>query len=164
MHFALADIRKYLTLTGRTVDVIRSRRETPLTPLMQFWTSLLVNFVAPNGCGSAYPRMMFKGKGYVKEFGMTVRDTTAMRKYTARPFREDEGFSFVPELWGTWKDPAYWVRDYFSDREAMVVDFRVKYRDPVPSLPVQPLLDGWKLVVPFPIGAHSLLPFCSLNS
>ena len=86
----IAEVRRYTTLTGRMVDVIRSRRDSPVSPLVQFWTSLLVNFVYPDGCASAYPRMMFNGRGYVREYGMTATDHIAMCKYMSRQFREDE--------------------------------------------------------------------------
>ena len=146
----VAEVRKYVTPSNRSVDVIRSRRNNPASPLAGFWTSLLVNYVAPDSVACAFPRMVFNGKGYVKEFGMTSRDETAMRKYMNRRFRGDEFFSFVPELWGTWMDPFYWRKDYFSERMALVVDLRTRLRDPVPSMPIFPLPDGWKLVFPFP--------------
>ena len=149
----IAEVRKMSTPSARVVDVIRSRRSTPVSPLVQFWTSLLANFVTPDACVASFPRMVFNGKGYIKEFGMTSRDEAAMRKYTAREFRPGERFSFVPELWGTWKDPSYWQKDYFSDRKALVIDFRRRVQDSMPPLPIRPSLDGWKLVVPFPGGA-----------
>ena len=153
----VTEIRRYTTPTNMLVDVIRSRRDSPVSPLVQFWTSLLVNFVFPDRCGSAYPKMMFNGSGYVKEFGMTAQDDAAMRKYMVRPFQGSKVFSFVPELWGTWRDPSYWVRDYFSDRSALVVDFRARPSDSSPPMPVHPQSDGWKLVIPFPTGAYHLL-------
>ena len=146
----IAEIRKLSTPSHRIVDVIRSRRSTPVSPLVQFWTSMLVNFLTPDACVATFPRMLFKGRGYVKEFGMSVRDTDAMNKYTARDFRPGEKFSFVPELWGTWKDPSYWQKDYFSDGRALVVDFRRRVQDSMPSIPIRPSHDGWKLLVPFP--------------
>ena len=146
----VAEIRKLSTPTSRVVDVIRSRRSTPISPLVQFWTSMLVNFVTPDACVAAFPRMVFNGRGYIKEFGMTTRDRTAMGKYTARDFRPGEKFAFIPELWTTWKDPSYWQADYFSDRGALVVDFRRRVHDSMPSLPIQPSAEGWKLVTPFP--------------
>ena len=148
----IAEIKKMTTPSQRVVDVIRSRRSTPISPLVQFWTSLLVNFITPDACVSTFPRMVFKGRGYVKEFGMTNRDQEAMRKYMARDFRPGEKFAFVPELWGTWKDPSYWQRDYFSDDRALVIDFRRRVQDSMPCLPIRPSSDGWKLIVPFPDG------------
>ena len=146
----VSEVRKYVTPLNRSVDVIRSRRNNPASPLLGFWTSLLVNYVAPDSVASAFPRMVFNGKGYVKEFGMTSRDDAAMRKYMARKFRGDEFFSFVPELWGTWMDPFYWRKDFFSQRDALVLDLRTNLRDPVPSMPIVLLTDGWKLALPFP--------------
>ena len=84
---------------------------------------------------------------------MSVRDTDAMNKYSARDFRPGEKFSFVPELWGTWKDPSYWQKDYFSDGRALVIDFRRRVQDSMPSIPIRPSPDGWELVVPFPDSA-----------
>ena len=146
----VAEVRKYVTPSNRSVDVIRSRRSNPVSPLVAFWTTLLVNYVAPDSIACAFPRMVFNGKGYVKEFGMTSRDEAAMRKYMDRKFRGDEFFSFVPELWGTWMDPSYWQKDYFSDRKALVLDLRARVGDPVPSMPIVPFAGGWKLVFPFP--------------
>ena len=147
----IAEVRKYITPTKRSVDVIRSRRPTPLSPLVSFWTSLLVNFLTPDCVVSAFPRMVFNGRGYVKEFGMNARDTAAMRKYSGRMFQENEYFTFVPELWGSWMDPFYWRKDYFSDRSALVIHFRSKVQDPLPPVPVVPISDGWKMVLPFPL-------------
>ena len=155
----VAEIRKFSTPSNRMVDVIRSRRCTPVSPLVQFWTSLLVNFVTPDACVAAFPRMVFNGRGYVKEFGMTSRDEAAMRKYMAREFRPGQMFDFVPELWGTWKDPSYWQPDYFSDGIALVIDFRRRVHDSMPPLPIRPSKDGWKLVVPFPVGAFCWFRF-----
>ena len=146
----IAEIRKLSTPSQRVVDVIRSRRSTPVSPLIQFWTSMLVNFVTPDACAAAFPRMMFNGRGFVREFGMSSRDQEAMRKYTSRDFRPGRAFAFVPELWGTWKDPSYWQKDCFSDRGALVVDFRSRVHDSMPLLPIRPSSAGWKLVVPYP--------------
>ena len=148
----IAEVRRMSTPSQRTVDVIRSRRSTPVSPLVQFWTSLLVNFVTPDACVATFPRMVFNGRGYVKEYGMTSQDKAAMRKYTARDFRPGEKFTFVPELWGTWKDPSYWQKDFFSGRKALVINFRRRVQDSMPPLPIRPSTDGWKLVVPFPDG------------
>ena len=149
----IAEVKQLSTPCHRVVDVIRSRRSTPVSPLVRFWTSMLVNFLTPDACVATFPRMVFNGRGYVREFGLSARDEAAMRKYMARDFRPGEKFSFVPELWGTWKDPSYWQRDYFSDSRALVVDFRRRVQDSMPSLPIRPSPDGWKLIVPFPCSA-----------
>ena len=96
--------------------------------------------------------MLFNGKGYVKEFGMSARDQLAMHKYARRAFRGTDTFTFVPDLWGTWMDPFYWQKDYFSDGAALVVDVRAKVYDPAPSMPLVLVSDGWKFVLPFPSG------------
>ena len=119
----IAEIRKLSTPSRRVVDVIRSQRSTPVSPLIQFWTSMLVNFITPDACVATFPRMVFNGRGYIKEVGMTSRDEAAMRKYMEREFQPGERFTFVPGSWGTWKDPSYWQKDYFSDCRALVVDF-----------------------------------------
>lgn len=152
----IVEVRKYITPSNRSVDVIRSRRANPVYPLVGFWTSLLVNFVTPDYFASAFPRMVFNGKGYVKEFGMNIRDEIAMRKYTSRRFQGTEYFTFVPELWGTWMDPFYWQKDYFSDGKALVVDLRANASDRIPSMPVVSVSDGWKLVLPFPSGRYHI--------
>ena len=111
---------------------------------------MLVNFITPDACVATFPRMLFKGRGYIKEFGMTSRDEAAMTKYTRRESRPGEKFTFVPELWGTWKNPSYWQKDHFSDRGALVINFRRRVQDSMPPLPIRPSDDGWKLIVPFP--------------
>ena len=99
---------------------------------------------------ATFPRMVFNGRGYIKELGMTSRDEAAMRKYTEREFHPGERFTFVPGSWGTWKDPSYWQKDHFSDCRALVIDFRRRVQDSLPLLPIRPSSDGWKLIVPFP--------------
>ena len=152
----IADVRKYITPTGRHMDVIQSRQETPLSPLRDFWTSLLANFVTPNGCGSAYPRLMFAGCGYVQDSPMTPRDKAYLITYMATRFKENCGFQFLSESWGTWKHKSHWqnLEDYFCDQTGLVVHFGMRHQDSSPSLPVQPLSDGWKLIIPFPMGAY----------
>ena len=159
----VAEIRKFTTPSGLFVDVIRSRRSTPVSPLAQFWTSMLVNFLTPDACVSAFPRMVFNGRGYVKDFGMTSRDVAAMRKYAARDFCPGAKFEFIPEHWATWKDPFYWQKDYFSDGEALVIDFRSRVQDSMPSLPIHSSMNGWKMIIPFPAGALSYLRICVVD-
>ena len=148
----IVEIKRYRTPSNRLVDVIRSRRESPISPLLRYWTSLLVNYLSPDGFASAFPRMLFNGMGYCKEFGMTARDTTAMEKYTAQHFRKGAPFTFLPDIWGTWKDPLYWICDCFADRQALVIDFRREIHQPVPPLPLRCESIGWIFVVPFPPG------------
>ena len=160
----IVEVRRYTTPTARAVDVIRSRRSNSVSPLVAFWTSLLVNYVTPDSIVSAFPRMVFNGKGFTRESGLNARDEAAMLKYMARKFRGEETFSFVPELWGTWMDPFYWQKDYFSDRSALVIDLRSRVHDPVPLKPITPMSDGWKLVLPFPTRAlSSLLQVCETS-
>ena len=151
----IVEIRKYRTPSNRLVDVIRSRRDSPLSPLLRYWTSLLVNYISPDGFASAFPRMLFNGTGYCKEFGMTTRDNLAMEKYTARHFRKGVPFAFFPDIWGTWKDPLYWTSDCFADRQALVIDFRRDMRTPVPPLPLRCYQIGWKFVIPYPPRAYA---------
>lgn len=153
----IIDVRRYTTPTGRYIDAMQSRRDTPLSPLVECWTSLLTNFVSPNGCGSACPKPMFEGIGYSQDSLLTSRDRNYMLTYMTREFVKGQNFSFHPDDWGTWRDISYWKKreDYFCDSTGLVVDFSMRIDDQESSslLPVEPLPDGWKLSIPFPTGA-----------
>ena len=153
----IVGVRRYLTPTGRYLDVMQSRRETPLSPLVECWTSLLTNFVSPNGCGAAYPKLMFEGRGFVKDSSLTSREKGQLLTYMARRFTKGRAFWFLSKDWGTWRSPSWWKKfeDYFCDSMGLVVDFGMTHPDSRGSLPVQPLSEGWKLRIPFPMGAYS---------
>ncbi|KAI0684412.1 hypothetical protein C8Q76DRAFT_585544, partial [Earliella scabrosa] len=48
-------VRRFVTPTGRYVDIVRSSLETPLIPLYYFLSTLLVNYISPTHCGCGYP-------------------------------------------------------------------------------------------------------------
>ena len=154
----IVDVHRYTTPTGRYIDVMQSRRDTPLSPLVECWTSLLTNFISPNGCGSACPKPMFEGTGYSEDSLLTSRDRNYLLTYMTRQFVRGQNFCFHSQEWGTWKNISYWrkVEDYFCDSTGLVVDFSMKDNDFSVSLPVQPSPDGWKLSIPFPTGAWYL--------
>ncbi|PIL26484.1 hypothetical protein GSI_12242 [Ganoderma sinense ZZ0214-1] len=98
--------------------------------------------------------MVFNGKGYVKEYGLTPRESAAMEKYKARGLEDRRGFSFIPDSWGTWMDPFYWQTDLFSDDMALVVDFRSNVVAPTVALPISRGRDGWNLITPYNPGGY----------
>ncbi len=89
----LRDVRTFTTPTGARVDVIRSPSNSPLTPLRFFWSSLVVNFITPDGCGCGYPSSTLHRIGVLKPGLFRLRDKNAVAKYEGRCF------DFVSQEW-----------------------------------------------------------------
>ena len=136
---------RFTTPTSRFIDVVRSPLNTPITPLQSFWSTLVCNFISPDGCGCGYPAVTMRRVGVVKSGYMSERDIDAAQKYAAR------GFGLVQDDWMTLpSDPATWEPRYFGDHDAMVVSFRKTADSELPELPVQYADGRWKIPsVPF---------------
>ena len=70
----IKEVRRFRTTTGRMVDLVRSPVGTPLTPLHSFWSTLVCNFIAPDGCGCAFPAGTMLRKGIVRGTYLSVKD------------------------------------------------------------------------------------------
>ncbi|KAI0708386.1 hypothetical protein C8Q76DRAFT_583424, partial [Earliella scabrosa] len=59
-------VRCYTSATGRKVDVIRSIVHSPVTPLRHFWSTLVTNFIFPDGCACGFPHATMSRRGLIK--------------------------------------------------------------------------------------------------
>ncbi|KAI0705717.1 hypothetical protein C8Q76DRAFT_597440, partial [Earliella scabrosa] len=79
-------VRRYVTTTGRNVDVIRSIVHSPVTPLRYFWSTLVTNFIFPDGCACGFPHATLSRRGLIKDGPLTLKDRLAVAKYLERGF------------------------------------------------------------------------------
>ncbi|KAI1787809.1 hypothetical protein LXA43DRAFT_857124, partial [Ganoderma leucocontextum] len=49
-------VRRYTTLTGKRVEIIWSCTVNAISPLLYFWSSIVVNFMTPRGAVYGYPK------------------------------------------------------------------------------------------------------------
>ena len=139
----ISNVRQYSTPTGLRLDVIQSATTSPVTPLPNFWTSLVVNFLTPNAAVCGYPRDTLSHRGLVREGWMSISSMHAWDKYNARGFT----FAVVSE-WGTraHDDPDV----HFVPGNLLTIDFRNPSQTAPLTLPVQQLTDGWVAKHPSP--------------
>ncbi|KAI0745184.1 hypothetical protein C8Q76DRAFT_607138, partial [Earliella scabrosa] len=62
----IRDVFRFRTPTGRHVDIVRSSTSNPVTPLRAFWTTLVMNFLTPDGCVCGYPGGTMARHGFIR--------------------------------------------------------------------------------------------------
>ncbi|KAI0722571.1 hypothetical protein C8Q76DRAFT_578456, partial [Earliella scabrosa] len=62
----IREVLTFETRTGRRVDVIRSPTDSPIIPLNFYWTTLVMNFIVPDGYFCGYPLDTLAGRGVVR--------------------------------------------------------------------------------------------------
>ncbi|KAI0713791.1 hypothetical protein C8Q76DRAFT_586439, partial [Earliella scabrosa] len=62
----IKDVVRFQTKDRREVDVIRSAANNPCLPLTSFWSTLLINFLTPDGCVCGFPSPTFVRTGALK--------------------------------------------------------------------------------------------------
>ncbi|KAI1786385.1 hypothetical protein LXA43DRAFT_875209, partial [Ganoderma leucocontextum] len=58
-------VRRYATASGKRLELIQSRSPNAVSPLLFFWSSVVVNFVTPRGAVCAYPAHTLHRRGLV---------------------------------------------------------------------------------------------------
>lgn len=145
-RWPIREIRRFVTQTNRRVDVVRSTTGTAVTPLNGFWSTLMQNFITPDGAACGYPDATLERRGVIsQDHYQTDSIRSAIIKYEAR------GYTLVQDEWRVEFQPSY-IRHqhYFGDRNAVVVDFRRAPYDPQPSLPIHPTRRSWFPTRPYP--------------
>ena len=132
----LRDVRKFVTPTGKHVDVIRSPTYSPVTPLRFFWSTLVMNFITPRACVCGFPSATMQRIGVLKQGLLRPRDHVAIAKY-----RDERGFYFVGDQWRKALD--MWDHLFFGERDLIAIDYRVSPSDEVPTLPIRYTVRGW---------------------
>lgn len=128
-------VKTFSTPSGRSVDVVRSPSNNPITPLRFFWSTTIMNFLTPDACVCGFPSATFNHAGVLKLGAMRERDAQAVRVYEGRgyTFRGDE----MRELLDMWEYL------FFGERNALVCDFRVDVHGTTPPLPIRRTSRGW---------------------
>ena len=132
----LRDVRKFITPTGRRVDVIRSPTGSPITPLRFFWSTLVMNFITPRACVCGYPSATLERVGVLKQGRLRVRDKAAIAKY-----RDDRAFYFVGDEWRNTLE--MWDHLFFGERDLLALDYRISPGADRADLPIKFTARGW---------------------
>ena len=141
----IRDIYRFRTKTNLHVDVIRSSMNSPITPIHAFWSTLVMNFLTPDGCACGFPRGTLQRQGIIRGILRTDNDHAAVAKYEGR------GFHLSGGPWSrSLSDPATWDVDYFGDTDALILTFRLRLDEHVPPLPVIHSKRGWRIKHPYP--------------
>ena len=139
-------ICRFRTRSNQNVDVIRSSMNSPITPINAFWSTLVMNFIAPDGCACGFPPGTLHRQGIIRGALNTVNDYAAVDKYEAR------GFDLTGGEWSlSLADPSTWDIDYFGDVDALVISLRLRLEDELFPLPVVHSKRGWRVKHPFPL-------------
>ena len=141
----IREVYRFETSSGREVDVIRSAVNSPVTPLNCFWSTLVINFITPDGCACGFPERTLAHKGLLKSNPTTDRDKEAIAKYEGR------GFTFISNAGSkTVYDPSSWDPGYFGDTSAIVLPYRLRLSDGLEPFPITRMRRGWQFIRPFP--------------
>ncbi len=128
------DVRRFCSTSGRRVDVICSCSNNPIESLSRFWTSLVVNFLRPDGCVNGFPRSTLGGHGELKS-DLTDCDRLAVGKY------EERGFVLTAQQ--VRNDGDLWEDTFLGRREVLVWPFRSQVSKTWPVLPIGRSDQGW---------------------
>ncbi len=86
MRYSVKEVVRLTTRTGLGVDLVRSRTPSSVTPLLEFWSTLVRNFVSPDVCVCVYPRATFRRQAVLKPPPFLPGDHRAIAKYASRGF------------------------------------------------------------------------------
>ena len=132
----ITNVRRYSTPTGLHIDIIQSASTSPVTPLPNFWTTLVVNFLTPHAAVCAYPHDTLSHHGFVQETRRSISSLRARNKYERR------GFTFTVVNDPT--DPTNGdTETHFAPRDILVLDFRMQLRTEPLALPIKRSVNGW---------------------
>nr|VWO96377.1 Uncharacterized protein [Ganoderma boninense] len=143
LYAGIKGVRRYLTSSGRRLDVIRSGSPNPASPLLFFWTSLVVNFITPHGAVCCYPNLTMSEGALVDNIIPSEKVVSAQAKYESR------GFTFTVN--GTWRpSPLSLFKggQILVNGDILVVDFDTIWRSDHRYLPIHRVPTGWVLKAP----------------
>ncbi len=156
-EYILRGIKEIVLLLapGGTVNLVRSMSDSAFFPLTQTWTTLLMNWVGPDACGSAYAQLTSCRRGLIGYQPLGSRIRKAMRVFTDRKY----DFAFKQSDWHNpqynghcpcdlWTCPAQ--ARHFCDSGALVARYepfccKVEHRRALPVPPGLPNAVIWRL-------------------
>ncbi|RDX53626.1 hypothetical protein OH76DRAFT_1479427 [Lentinus brumalis] len=127
-------MRTYRTTTGRRVNVISSRSRNPITPLRFFWSSLMMNFIAPDSCFCGFPTATLVHMGTLKVESPGGWERAVRARYESRGFTFDGSLRSALDMW-----------DYmfFGEQNLLALDFRDNFDASRAVMPLQRTVRGW---------------------
>ncbi len=131
----MRSIRTFYGKSNRRIDIICSPSDNPITPLRFFCSSLLMNFLTPDGCVCGFPSATLSRLGVLRMAAPSLRDRLAVIKY------EKRGFDFQADDLRDLLD--MWDYLFFGQRNLLAMDFRVNLADDKAVLPILYTLRGW---------------------
>ncbi|PIL26239.1 hypothetical protein GSI_11995 [Ganoderma sinense ZZ0214-1] len=139
-YYGIESVRRYVTPEGRHLDVIQSTTASAASPLLYFWTSVVVNILCPQGVVCAFPTHTLNDRALVADIEPTDKLTLARGKYEAR------GYEFTRvDSWGPSVDLDADGNRIFSDDAIMVLDFHTVWSTDHSRLPVTHSKGLWVL-------------------
>ena len=143
-HYAgIKGVRRYCTASGKRMEIIRSAGPSPVSPLLYFWSSAVVNFLTPHGAVCGYPKHTLAGEGFLRDVSPSRKVVSARAKYEAR------GFTFTEV--SKWRSPNWAEQNghrVFTDGDLLVVDFRRVRLPGQLVLPIERATIAWVLKSP----------------
>ncbi|PIL31866.1 hypothetical protein GSI_06570 [Ganoderma sinense ZZ0214-1] len=85
-YHGISHVRRYVTTSGERLDVIQSRTANPVSPLLYFWSSVVVNFLSPSGAVCFFPKTTLEHGGFFTNVSSS-KLLAAKEKYESRGFR-----------------------------------------------------------------------------
>lgn len=128
-------MRNFRTPKGGRVNVVCSHANFPLSPLRSFWTSLMMNFLTPQGAVCGFPSATLKRQGALKVEPLSNREDRSVDRYRRR------GFTFHGEELR--RELDMWDYNFFGEQRLLAVDFRLEFDDVHCSLPIMRTNRGW---------------------
>lgn len=155
-YAGIKGVRRYVTSSGKYIEIIRSGKPNPAAPLWYFWSTVVVNFITPHAAVCAYPNLTAASEALVEYILPSGKAAAARTKYEGR------GFTFSEV--GSWRPNLFSQHDglqRFVDGDLLVVDFRSVWTSDLRSLPIARASPGWVLKLPTPSGTSSNIPLGS---
>lgn len=128
-------MQSFRTPLMRRVNVVCSPSNNPITPLRHFWTTIMENFLTPDGCLCAFP------SGTLDMRGATKLDPLMSRELETLAVYEERGFVFGGEELR--RELDVWDYIFFGQRQLLAVDFRRNLGARRHKLPVFQTERGW---------------------
>lgn len=99
-RYDVKQLVRFSTKSGRVVDLVRSSTPSPLTPLTDFWSTLVVNCISLDYVACFYPRYTMRREAVLKPGALSYSDLRAVSKYI------DRGYDLnVSRHWVAWPPP-----------------------------------------------------------
>ena len=146
-YTGILGVRRYLTGSGKSIDVIRSQGPSAAEPLLYFWSSLVVNFITPRGAVCAFPRLTLSREGLVAHSGLSSKAMAARAKYKGHGVKFIEVGSWRPGGGSAMEDACILSLD-----PLLVLDFDSVWPSSPLRLPISRAGLGWVIKSPSNMG------------